>query len=247
MIRRKKRILLLQLLCKFLLFFCFNSFFLLLMQLTSLSRGKNVSSTCNEDEDLSLASSRGVSDDLLYSSMKMIGSKFQKDQGSQATCDDHKYDTSDDTSTKVNRCYQPVTTMLLLLKLKELMWVIIILLIFKEQLVNGPTLNNTNWEINNNNIVRVLVIVDDKTTAKVISEEINRIIDDGEQEGIIRYCSSARVEVIELSMSCGMSKGKGFFRTVAISFLFLLIHSPQFFLWWKAFWRTHFSLSLKEW
>ena len=64
-------------------------------------------------------------------------------------------------------------------------------------------------DINDNNeIIRIIVIVDDEETAKIISESINVAIEEHSEEGIVRHFKSSRVNVKEnkLSLSCGIMK-----------------------------------------
>ena len=57
----------------------------------------------------------------------------------------------------------------------------------------------------NNEIIRIIVIIDDEETAEKIRDKINVAIDEHNEEGIVRHSKSARAVVNEknLSPSCG--------------------------------------------
>ena len=90
-----------------------------------------------------------------------------------------------------------------------------------------------NIRINTNEkdeIIEIIVIVNDETTAEHIKDNINDAIKEHNKEGILRYVESARVVVNEkvLSISSGIMKTED--KTVvliAIAFMLLLIHTSE--------------------
>ena len=81
----------------------------------------------------------------------------------------------------------------------------------------------------NNEVIRIIVIVDDKETAEIISKSVNIAIDEHNQEGIVRYFKSARVIVKEknLSLSCGIIKEERIIVISIIALLAFIIHKHQ--------------------
>ena len=81
----------------------------------------------------------------------------------------------------------------------------------------------------NNEIVGIIVIVDDKETAELISKTINEEIDKHNEEGFLRNCKSARVVVKEntLSISRGVMQEEGTIMMLIIVFISFLIHNRE--------------------
>ena len=80
----------------------------------------------------------------------------------------------------------------------------------------------------NNEVIRIIVVVDDKETAEKISTSINVAIDEHNEEGIIRHFTSARVIVKEnkLSISGGTMKKEDIIVMFTIVFIsFFTIHN----------------------
>ena len=83
-------------------------------------------------------------------------------------------------------------------------------------------------EINDNNeVIRIIVIVNDEKTAEKINNKINVAIDDHNEEGIVRHFKSARVVVKEnkLSVSSGIMKEERIFVMFTIVFVAFIIHN----------------------
>ena len=70
----------------------------------------------------------------------------------------------------------------------------------------------------NNEVIRIIVIVHDEKTADKISKSINVAIEEHNKEGFLRYCKSVRVQTNEknLSISSGIMKEEGIIAMFAI-------------------------------
>ena len=78
-----------------------------------------------------------------------------------------------------------------------------------------------------NGVTHIIIVVDDTTTAEVISNSFNTAIEERSEEGIIRLCRSAHVEVNERCISCGMKKEEGMI--IVMSMIFMAFFHRDFF------------------
>ena len=79
----------------------------------------------------------------------------------------------------------------------------------------------------NNEVIRIIVIVDDKETADKVSKSINSAIEEHNEQGIIRHFKSAKVVTNEknLSISRGTKKEERTIIIFTIAFITFIIHS----------------------
>ena len=83
-------------------------------------------------------------------------------------------------------------------------------------------------EVNeNNDVTRIIVVVDDQTTAEAIKKRIDSAINEHSQKGIIRHFKSAKVKVNELSISSGVKKEE---RKTMITVVFMALLISNYLL-----------------